>query len=214
MNSQLDLIHHRNTWMHFIGGFYGNVDKFINEAIKYRISRRVPAQIVKGMQFGDRLVLLRYANPDVFAFAEAQIIGITLDHEIAKEVGERLKANGQAEYQDAPSGGGALIERECGSYILCGSWVVKCSLAEVMAIALEISAARAETLFVMVNAELTQIYQNSVYLHPAPKFTRGVIKPMDQSTYFVSPEPTVSEPTVFAIRNYQKGARRLGHGAA
>lgn len=209
MSKQLALVHTRTTWLHFVGGYYSDTDKFINEAIKSRISRRAPAQTVRGMQFGDRLVLLRYITNSLgnssYIFAESEIIGITLDHEVAKEVGERLKAEGKAEYHEAGSGG-SIVSRECGSYLLCGGWVVTCSLSDVMGIALEIAKQKDETLFVMVNAELTKIYDNPVYLSPSPKFSRGFTKVADETSYFVD-EPvlrTADQPQVFAITNYAK----------
>lgn len=207
MNMQPALIHTQQTWMHFIGGYYANTDRFVNEAIKSRISRRAAAQQVRGMQFGDRLVLLRYQRKgEIMAFGEAQITGITLDHEIAKEVGERLEADGLAEYNE-PSGGGSMVTRECGSYMLIGFWSVKCELSGVMDIASEIAKEKGETLFVMVNAELTQIYESPTYLQPAPKFTRGFIKPADQSSYSVTPIAMVVDPCVYAVRDYQKAPR-------
>jgi hypothetical protein len=206
MNNQLALIHQRNTWLHFIGGYYSDTDKFVNEAIRSRISRRAPAQTVRGMQFGDRLVFLRYAGKEnIFAFAEAEIVGISLDHEIAAEVGERLKEQGLAEYHEPGSGGEVAIERECGSYLLCGTWAVNCPLEDVMEIALQIAKERGETLFVMVNAELTKVYESDVYLQPAPKFSRGFTRASDEAQYFTDlPPMQTGEKTIFSIRNYQK----------
>ncbi len=208
MNEQFSLINQRNTWMHFIGGYYKSTDKFISEAKRQRISRRAPAQQVRGMQFGDRLVLLRYQKKDlVTAFAEAQIVGVTLDHEIAKAVGDKLQEQGLAEYHEPGSGGGVIISRECGSYLMCGSWSIKCDLADVMDMAIDAAKEKGETLFVMVNAELTQSYDASTYLQPAPKFTRGFIKRIDQSQLSITPIETVVEPEMWAIQNYQKAPR-------
>lgn len=208
MNAQLSLIHQRNTWMHFIGGYYKSTAKFIDEAKLQRISRRAPAQQVRGMQFGDRLVFLRYHKKDVVsAFAEAQIVGVTLDHEIAKEVGDKLKEQGLAEYHEPGSGGGTLIQRECGSYMCVGSWDIKCELSEVMEMAIEAAKKKGEPLFVMVNAELVQTYESPTYLQPAPKFTRGFLKPADQAQLSITPVETVVEPEMWAIQNYQKAPR-------
>jgi len=208
MNAQLSLIHQLNTWMHFIGGYYKSTDKFINEAKLQRISRRAPAQQVRGMQFGDRLVFLRYHKKDVVsAFAEAQIVGVTLDHEIAKVVGDKLKEQGLAEYHEPGSGGGTIIQRECGSYLMCGSWSIKCELSDVMEMAIETAKEKGETLFVMVNAELVQTYDAPTYLQPAPKFTRGFSKLVDQSQLSITPVETVVEPEMWAIQNYQQAPR-------
>jgi hypothetical protein len=207
VSNQLELIHQKSTWMHFIGSYYDSTDKFIREAEKYGISRRAPYQAVRGMQFGDRLVCLRYFNKQqVAAFAEATITGITLDHEIAKEVGERLKAEGKAEYNEPASGGGTIIARECGSFILCGSWSVTCSLVEVMDIAEEIAKQKDIKLSVMVFARLVSCYDKPVYLQPTPKFSRGFMRGDDSQ--FISPDDHAPEQTVFAIQDYQKAARK------
>ena len=182
MNIQKELIHQVNTWMHFVGGYYSDTDKFADEARRQRISRRAPAQQVRGMQFGDQLVLLRYERPAVAAFAEAEIIGVTLDREISEVVGERLAAEGLAEFHE-PAGGCQTIERECGSYTLLGFWTVTCSLPDVMDIAIQEAKAAGEKLFVMVNADLRKAYDQPVYLEPAPKFTRGFIKSVDDASF-------------------------------
>lgn len=203
---QLSLIHTANAWLHFIGGYYKNTDRFIDEAIKSRISRRAPAQMVRNMQFGDRLILLRYERDQVYAFAEAQIIGITLDHEIAQAVGEQLAE--KATYQEPSGGAGQEIERECGSYFLMGTWTVNANLQEVLDIALKIAEEKRSTpLIVMINAELMQIYESRVYLNPAPKFTRGFTKVSEQSQYYIEPQPMSGEKTIFSIRNYSKKPR-------
>lgn len=206
MGLQPELIHQTSTWMHFIGGYYKSEQAFISEADKVGISRRAPAQTVRGMEFGDRLIFLRYAGKEaVFAFAEAQIIGITLDGETAKEVGERLIQEGKAEYHE----GGGIVQRECGSYFVLGTFEVKVSLEECMDIAQEIHEQKAkkegkepEPLFVMVNAKLITAYQAPIYLSPMPKFTRGFIRSADSS--FVAPRDHVVEQKIISIDGYEK----------
>lgn len=209
MNAQMELIHQNSTSMHFIGGYYKSEDHFIREAGKVGISRRVPAQVVRGMEFGDRLVFLRYVKgKSVYAFAEGQIIGLTLEGEIAKQVGERLIQDGKAEYHE----GGGMVQRECGSYFVLGTYDVKATLKETMDIAQEIHAKQAkekgeepEPLFVMVNAKLITAYPDLVYLSPAPKFTRGFIRSDDSS--FVAPADYAPERKVVAIDGYAKKER-------
>lgn len=207
MSLQPDLIHQISTWMHFIGGYYKNEKKFISEARKFGISRRVPAQVVRGMEFGDRLIFLRYVKgQQAFAFAEAVIVGITLDGSIAKQVGQRLIDEGKAIYNE----GGGIVERECGSYFVLGHFEVNATLKETMAIAQEIHGAKAEgkepePLFVMVNAKLTRAYKAPVYLSPSPNFTRGFIR--STNTSFVAPDDFVPERQVIAIEGYEKKER-------
>lgn len=200
-----ELVVIRKSWTHFIGGYYSDTDKFLKEAAKHGISRRAPAQVVRGMQFGDRIIFLRYAKNASFAFAEGVITGITLDHEIAEIVGNQLKERGLAEYQDAP-GGGSMIERECGSFMICGGWVVKASLSDCMELAIEAAEARNEKLSVMVWARLTQQYPAPTILQPSPKFSRSFGRVPDDTA--ILPEDLAQqERNVFEIRNYNKKVR-------
>jgi hypothetical protein len=159
------------------------------------------------MNFGDRLLLLRWNRPDVFAFAEASISGMTLDHEIADAVGKELEEKGLATYEGAGGGTGLNIERDCGSYCVCGTWTVRCSWGDVVNIALQIAQARGETLFLMINARLTAAYKDPVYLQPVPKFTRGFTRVSVDTSYQVS-DSELLNGSVFAIRDYQKRQKR------
>lgn len=214
MSSQPDLIHQVSSWMHFIGGYYKNEETFVAEAQKSGISRRIPAQVIRGMEFGDRLVFLRYVKGNSFAFAEGIVIGITLEGPIAKQVGEKLIQEGKAEYHQ----GGGKIERACGSYFVIGTYEVRATLKETMDIAQQLhdqqqkgkSEDEREPLFVMVNATLTQAYANPVYLSPAPKFTRGFIRSDDSS--FVAPGDFSPERNIIAIDGYaRKDPRKRAH---
>lgn len=203
MNSQLSLITQNSTWMHYIGtGYYADEKKFLREAKKFGISRRAPAQTVRGMEFGDRLIFLRYIRErNIYAFAEAQITGISLDYSISKQVGERLIEQGRGEYQQ----GGMDVERECGSYTVIGTFIVRASLKEVMTLAQEIHERENGDvpLFVMVNAKLTHAYKEQVILSPAPKFTRGFIR--SEFSYLPSKQQVKGE--VIAIAQYTKKER-------
>lgn len=204
MNAQLDLIRQNSTWMHYIGqGYYADEKKFLREAKKSGISRRAPAQIARGMEFGDRLVFLRYVRQgSVFALAEGRIHGITLDHEIAQEVGERLIEDGRAEYHE----GGGAVERECGSYLVVGTFTVRASLKEVITTAQAIHARKKgdTPMFVMVNAKLTTAYPEPVFLQPAPKFTRGFIR---SEFFFEPPNKQTTGGDVIAISGYTRKER-------
>lgn len=205
MTAPTPLMYGRQTWQHFIGGYYSDTGRFVREAQRIGISRRAPAQAVRGMQFGDRLILLRYEGKGrAFAFAEAIITGMTLDHEIAAAVGAELQRRGLASFQE----GGGSIERDCGSYFIVGTWTVNCSWSDVMDIALDVAKAKGETLFVMVNARLRCAYDPITYLDPAPKFTRGFTRAPDDDEW----QPWTADRAdgaVLAIRGYQKAPKRL-----
>jgi hypothetical protein len=206
MSLQPDLIHQISTWLHFIGGYYKSEDKFVKEAQRFGISRRVPAQVIRGMEFGDRLIFLRYVKgQQAFAFAEAVIVGLTLEGGIAKKVGDRLIDEGKAQYEE----GGGMVSRECGSYFVLGTYHVNATLKETMDIAQDIYAEQAkesgrepEPLFVMVNAKLVKQYSQPVYLSPSPKFTRGFIRSDNSS--FIAPADFSPDRTIVAIDSYEK----------
>ena len=210
---QPELIHQKSTWMHFIGGYYKNEKQFVGEARRFGISRRAPAQTVRGMEFGDRLIFLRYVKGhSAFAFGEGQIGGVTFEGTLARKVGQRLIDEGKAEYHSADEGG-LMVKRECGSYVVVGTYETTASLKETMSIAFEIHAQEAkeqgkepEPLFVMVNARLTKAYKSLVYLSPSPNFTRGFIRTTDAS--FVAPGDFEPERKVIAIDGYEKKTRR------
>ena len=203
MSQQLPLFHQVNTWMHYIGGYYRSEADFANEAQLKGISRRLPAQVARGMRFGDRVVLLRWGGKGrVWAFAEMTIVGITLLDGLARQVGERLKDQGRASYSE----GGACVERECGSYLVVGTWTTDADISEIIEMACQM--ADGEKVFVMVNGTLTKVYDAPMLLSPAPKFTRSFIRADAQATFEFSgqsDEPPAHQ--VIAIQDYKKRAR-------
>lgn len=201
----MSLVQERRSWLHFVGGYYSDHQKFLKEAAKHGISRRVPAQVVRGMQFGDRVIFLRYVKDASFAFAEAVITGITLDHEVAEEVGNWLKEQGLAEYHEAP-GGGSMIERECGSFMVCGGWTVTAPLSDCIERAIKVAEAMDVKLEIMVWAKLTKVYPDPVILQPSPKFNRSFTSVPDD-TIMLPDEVQKLDPTIFEIRNYRKNPR-------
>lgn len=203
MKQTEELFHQVSTWMHFIGGYYSDEKKFIAEAEKHGISRRVPAQVIRGMEFGDGLIFLRYADKKVYAFAEGVITGVILDGEISKEVGQELIDQGKATYDD----GGGMVHRECGSYFIVGTYRTSATLKECMDMAQKVHSEKHpdEPMFVMVNASLTRAYEHPVYLSPAPKFNRGFMRSADTS--FVFTEAHHPESKVVGISGYAKNKK-------
>ena len=166
------------TWAHFVGGTYKGTDRFIREAKKQGITRRVQANTARGFHFGDRVVLLRYRGKGkVLAFGEMVIKEVIFDAEITKKIAEALIEAGAAEYSPGPLGG-THVHRECGSYLMGGSFVITipefdipwlCAKAQEIAKELHI-----DTVFCMIGGNLVDEY--STWLDPAPNFTRGLIK--------------------------------------
>lgn len=106
------------VWFHFIGGYYKSVEKFLTEAKRLGITRRIPVQIARGMNFGDKIILLRWKHKCAMAFAEMIVTNIVLDEGISEQVCQKLAEKGKVK----PLRGIGEIKpttiiRECGSYI-------------------------------------------------------------------------------------------------
>lgn len=188
------------TWMTYIGGKYSNKGRFITEARQYGISRRVAAQVARGFRFGDRVILLRYnGKRGVEAFAEMRITEVIFDHEIASQIGAKLREMGLATYQ-AGSLGASHVHRECGDYVISGGWTVdseRVNIPDLVKAAQEL--ANGDTVFCMIGGKLTEEYQSVVWLSPAPKFTRGFIKSGDDDETF---EP--EDNRMVEIKDYKR----------
>jgi hypothetical protein len=200
---QLELFHQKSVWMHYIGGYYDSVELFIREAKQHGISRRIPLQSAPGMHFGDRVILLRYHNKiTVSAFGEMEIHSIIFDVAISHAVGQRLAQDGKAQYIE----GGASVNRECGSYIITGTWIVTVDIPDIIKLALEISESQQiKNTFAMIGGPLTMVYKSPVYLDPAPKFCRGFIRANQEATFeFPDGVQSKDDHTIVAIQSYAK----------
>lgn len=150
-------------WLHYIGGYY-TPRKFIVEARGSGVNRKVAPNLAKSFSFGDTVTCLYYLRGMVKAFAEFRIDKITLDGDIAQQVGEELARQGKAEYDDV----GGLVVRECGSYVVIGGWKVKATIEEIVSLAQEFT----DKLSCFVGGPLIKVYE-PVWLQPAPKHFRG-----------------------------------------
>lgn len=212
--SQAALFQQPNTWLHFVGGYYRTSELFLTETQKHGFSRRIPAQVARGMHFGDKVIFLRYGGQrakTVFAFGEGVITRVTFDAQIASQIGQELERRGLAEYTP----GGDTVLRECGSYVMAGTWTVapEIDLPPLIEAATRIAEAQGMpgSPFVMLGGELTAAYATPVFLQPAPPFTRGFIKTEPGSTYRYTGTPAPEPHKIVAVKQYQKAERhRLG----
>jgi hypothetical protein len=117
-----------------------------------------------------------------------------------------LEEQGNATYTE----GGGMVSRECGSYMIMGTWNVDAELPEVMDIVTEIAAEKGmmDATFVMISGELTTVYDDPVYLEPAPPFTRGFIRVDDGATFTLFGEAEEPGNKIIAIESYQKKERQ------
>ena len=186
------------TYATYIGGAYKGTDRFLREARKQGITRRVPANTARGFHFGDRVVLLRYRGKGkVLAFGEMVIKEVIFDAEITKKIAEALIEAGAAEYSPGPLGG-THVHRECGSYLMGGSFQItshEVDIPQLIKWAKEIAGD--DTVFCMIGGNLIEEY--STWLDPAPNFTRGFIKMEEGDTFSSDGENKMVE-----ISNYRR----------
>lgn len=116
------------TWLHFVGRQYYSRAKFIREAKRYGVTRRVSLQQLKKMAFGDRVLLamLEGKSPVVFgSFVIEKISGLSPVASVAireKFQGEQVSA------------GGGLVIRGCGTYIEGRCFVVSATLQDIVGV--------------------------------------------------------------------------------
>ena len=159
-------------WLHYVGGFY-TPKKFIAEAKKLGISRRVAPNVARFMNYGDVVKLLDWNKGQPLLFAEFVISGISMDAQISEQLTQELIQEGKARLI---SQGGNTVVRECGSYVASATYEIDIDLGEVVEKADEIAAKLQIKPKYMLTGHLTHIYNPPTVLNPAPRFTRGFIK--------------------------------------
>ncbi len=182
-------------WQHYVGGFYSPA-KFIAEAKRHGVSRRVAPNIAKSMSFGDTVQLLSWCSGEPAAFAEFLINRITLDHEIAGELGEELIEEGRARLVER---GGGFVTRECGSYSVGATYEVDIDLKEVVERAMALAEEKGLPLSFMIAGPLTRTFDPPVELIPPPPFTRGFIRVGRNGE-----QPALDDPQLVGIESYKR----------
>ena len=216
MNNDPQLIRQINTWLHFIGGHYGSPETFLREAQSLGVSRRVPAQTARGMNFGDRVVLLRYGGKGkVEGFAEFTVHSIRIEGDITQRVGDELIREGRA----SVSQGAGLVERECGAYFEASVFNVASdvTIGEILERALKIAKEEGLDLTVLIGGALSKVYDAPILLDPAPKFSRGFTKCPDQAQFEFAGAPATTERQLVELSSYKQANRKnkkaRGHAA-
>lgn len=193
------------TWFHFIG----KPKQFLPPAEHYGVSRRCPSSLARLMQFGDRVICLAWRGKLVpaAAFAEFRITTLYFDHDV--KVFEKLAEQGRAEYEDY-GGGGKLIVRECGDFIISGGYVLKpdVTIAEIFKLAEAENAqqgGKRGDLWCMIGGALTQVYQPPLTVDPPVKFSRGFSYVQPETR--IGDEPIVEgspATEVLIVKSYDK----------
>ena len=190
------LFNQEQVWGHYIGkSTYPSDASFLDEARRIGVSRRVPARIARAMNFGDRVILLRWlGNGRARAFAEMQITGLTLSEDIAARVAEELGDRVRCSGDDRP----VHHQRGCGMYTVTTTCVViGVTLAEIIDIALRISPKP----FVMLQGRITRVIEPPEEWD-GMRFTRGFFRIERRELIFT--EAQQDHGVVSGIRDYTR----------
>jgi hypothetical protein len=166
-------------WAHFIGEKRYSAASFVAEAERYGISRNIPAQQLKGIQFGDVINLMLWDGEQAVLFAQFVVSQVLIrDTEISAEVGETLVNDGRAE---PGGGGGEPVHRACGSYISGGGVQVdheKATVKEIVDLAEQLAAEKGNRkIKFMVGGKISHQFAEPIPLgNHGPRFSRGFIK--------------------------------------
>ena len=200
-------------WRHFVGGRY-TPEKFVQEARRIGVTRRVAANVAKAMAFGDVVQLLHWRKSGrPVLFAEFTITDIILPAEISAEVRKkhhRLKVSG--------GGDGSRIVRECGSYECVGICAIEpddsLTLKQIAVEAIEIAERLKVSPWFMIGGPLTKVYEPPVEVTPPPKFSRGFTR-VDSNqaataieTASAQPHQPPTPPTLTTVGNYKRRERK------
>jgi len=181
-------------WLHYVGGFYSPA-KFIAEAKRNGVARRVSPSMAHTMSFGDVVTLLNWRGGEPAAFAAFTITRITLQADIAQMVGDQLAEEGKAH---SVAGGGQVV-RECGSYDIQAVYAVDVPLEEIVEKAVQTAKKLGVKCSFMVGGPLSQVF-DPPYSVDAP-FTRGFIKAGEEAN-------SANDPQIVGIEGYKTRTRK------
>jgi hypothetical protein len=213
------------AWLHYIGGNY-TPRRFVIEARKHGVSRRIPARLLKSISWGDKVYCATWegslsslsknginimegfggeskgvgkfqeGRAEIFAMFTIDRIVIE-DREINVAVQRRLREQGLIkEVHDSP---GKMVRRACGYYVESGSIIVseRTTIAQIAEIAFEIAAG--QRFNVMIQGRLRKVYAPPRAL--AAPFTRGLmrIEDLDQDVIDISGDHALVEVTSHVV---------------
>ena len=195
MSEQFSLFLQQQTWGHYIGkSSYPSDKAFLQEAERIGVSRRVPAFLAKVMNFGDRVILLRWLGKGkARAFAEMVIVGVTLNDEVAEKVAEALEDRIKCR-----NGGENQHHRGCGAYTITLTCVASgVTLSEII----EAAERATPKPFVMLQGRITRVFSPPEDFIKM-RFTRGFFRFERLERLFTDIQQ--QQGTILGIRNYTR----------
>lgn len=180
-------------WEHFVGGYYTPF-RFVEEAQREGVQRRVPAALAATFQYGDTVDLLWWDRGHAHRIGAFVVASVTVDDAVAHEVGQALVAQGQASYQP----GGGVVVRGCGSYVIAGTWVVTASLQDIVNQARTAAAEAGAALKILIGGPLVDVTDPPQPVDSPDHFFRGFRRVGERAAV---PDP--DDPLVIGMRAYQ-----------
>jgi len=120
------------TWLHFVGqAYYKTSHRFVVEAVRYGITRRVALATLRKMEWGDRVLLAQRDGSSTVVFGQFTIEKLSgLSAEAGAAVREALGDRLDYTPFDVPQ----RVERGCGTYTVTGVFSVReTTLAQLVA---------------------------------------------------------------------------------
>lgn len=112
-------------WLHFIGQKYYTRKRFVDEARRYGITRRVSLQVLRSMDWDDTVLLAIVEGKTPVMFGQFQVTRLSGISKIARQALEAFF--GVKKISD----GGTMVVRGCGSYLAGPSYQIDASLPEI-----------------------------------------------------------------------------------
>jgi hypothetical protein len=200
-----------NTWFHYIA----KPNPFLQAALKFGVSRHCPINIARGMNFGDRVILLHWRGKAIppAAFAEMIVNGISFEDGL--NVGQELLEQGRCEYHDYTDGGscaGVQVDRECGSFNLAGGYSLSAdvTLQAVIEIAerkMVEQGGKPGDVRCMIWGKIVKVYDVPITPQPAPGFLRGFFHVINGTR--IGDAPVVAEPITNEVRVVENYERKM-----
>lgn len=165
--------------LHYIGKRYYTIGTFTKEALRYGVSRAMPANVIKTLKWGDKVYTAFYEKdkkgPYALVFGYFIVTGLNVTNPLVIEEAKkdkRLKVE-KKEMVSSGGGGGTGITRGCGSYVVAETAYVRNTLEELVEI-LEDTQKR-----LGVKAKLMvagRFYSLEPFAIRGAPFTRGLVR--------------------------------------
>lgn len=199
-----------STYFHYIS----KPKSFLPPALAHGASRHCPVNIARGMNFGDRVILLKYRGKSIPPAVFAEMIVNAISFEDNLNVGQELLEQGRCEYTDYTGGSsaGVQVDRECGSFNLAGGWTLSAdvTLQEVIEIAerkMAEQGGKPGDIRCMIWGKIVMVYDVPMTIDPPPQNKRGFTHVPPGTR--IGDAPILAEPITNEVRVVENYERKM-----